>query len=457
MRLHCPLSTHSPCSSALRTVVPVLAFLTLLCACGGGDKAAQGQAASAPTVRATLYDARECRSLPGEVRSQNSVVLSSKISGTVVEVLAAEGDMVDKGQVILRIDDSELRQRVQAVQSTAQQAGLERQALSARAALAKVNRERMQKLYDQQAISRDELDRASTEYMALNKQAQALAASAAAVGHQRAEAKSLMGYSVVTAPFRGVLSRRYVDQGAFVSAGTALAAIDDTQGGYELEAQADESMMPQMSQGMQVLGLVPSLSPVPFLTRLTTIVGRVDPATRTFKVRAAYQAPTLDPALAPTLAPALAPPQNAAQANASQAATPQANRPRAGMFGKVCVPGARAQKLLIPATAVRRRGELTTALAVDDKGILRLRLVKIGGAYLKADLDGQSFLVQAQGEDMNAFASPAHTPAATPGQASPSATPGLMVEVLSGVTEGEVLVNGGPDTLREGDHLAPAK
>lgn len=429
-----------PCRPALLLPL-VLAAGLLVSACGGGDKAPQAKSVSAPTVRAAMFDARECRSLPAEVRSRNSVVLASKISGTVVEVMAAEGDVVEKGQSILRIDDSELRQRVQAVQSTAQQAGLERQALTARSALAKVNMERMQKLFAQQAISQDELDRARTEFQTLKKQEQAMAASAASAGHQGAEARSLLGYSLVTAPFRGVLSRRFVDQGAFVNAGAPLASVDemapggDAQGGYELEAQADESLLPLVGVGMQVLGLVPSLSPAPFITRLTTVVGRVDPATRTFKVRADYKAPALQANATQT---AEQPPgQPSRQDNATQTAngaSAHANRPRAGMFGKVCVPVAKTRKLLIPASAIRQRGELTTALVVDEKGVLRLRLVKIGGAFLKAELDGQSYIVQAQTEALT--------------------EPGVLLEVLSGLTEGETVVNGGPETLREGDHLA---
>lgn len=399
---------------------PILlaAAVVLLAACGGEKKPEQ-RTVSAPTVRAALFEAQECRSLPGEVRSQNSVTLSSKVAGTVTQVLAAEGQIVEKGQVIMRIDDAELKQRVEAAQSNTRQAGLERQALAAQANMARVNLERMRKLFAQEAISRDELDRASTQYEALRKQERAMAASEASAGHQGAEARSLLGYSVVVAPFRGVLSRRYVDQGAFVNAGTPLAAIDDVQGGYELEAQADESLMRQVSPGMEVLGLVPAVSSAPFLTRLTTVVGRVDPATRTFKVRAAYE-----PAGAP----------NAANATASGA-----RRPDPGMFGKVCLPMQRARKLLIPATAVRRRGELSTVLAVDDKSVLRLRLIKTGGAYLKAEIGGRSFIVQAQDEVLTAKTQPA----------------GLMIEVLSGLTPGETIVNGGPDTLREGDRVTP--
>jgi len=277
-----------PHIASICRILFALVLSLLLHACSRGDKPAEPVTVSAPTVRATLYDARECRSLPGEVRSRNSVTLASKISGTVVEVLAVEGAVVEKGQVILRIDDSEIKQRVQAVQSSAQQAGLERQALAARRDMAKTNLERMQKLFAQQVISRDELDRAATEYQALRKQEQALAASAASAGHQGAEAQSLMGYSVVTAPFRGVLSRRFVDQGAFVNAGAPLAAIDDVQSGYELEAQADESLMAQVTIHAGA-GTPSFFSPAPYLPLLSAVVWLVDPATRTYKDKAAMR------------------------------------------------------------------------------------------------------------------------------------------------------------------------
>jgi len=187
---------------------------------------------------------------------------------------------------------------------------------------------------------------------------------------------------------------------------------------------------------------VPSVSQEPFVTRLTAVVGRVDPATRTFKVKAAYEKP-------PPAAPEAASQQNASQQNSTaaqpQVGQPHAGQPHAGMFGKVCVPVARAKKLLIPAGAVRQRGELSTVLAVDDKNVLRLRLVKLGGAYLKAELDGQNYIVQAQTEMLAG---------SDAGKAAPGAMPGLMVEVLSGLAEGEMVVAGGPETLREGDRIA---
>ena len=96
------------------------------------------------------------------------------------------------------------------------------------------------------------------------------------------------------------------------------------------------------------------------------------------------------------------------------------------------------QKLLLPLSGLRRRGELTTALVVDETSVLRLRLIKIGGTYHKAVLDGRTFILQTGAEDLGA------APAGTE----------ILVEVLSGLFAGEEVVLDAPDVTREGDRLA---
>jgi hypothetical protein len=84
-----------------------------------------------------------------------------------------------------------------------------------------------------------------------------------------------------------VLSRRHVDLGAFVQAGTPLAEVDDLTSGFDLVARADESLLGRISQGMTVVALIPSLSAAPFLTTLSAVIGQVDPTSRSFRVKAA--------------------------------------------------------------------------------------------------------------------------------------------------------------------------
>ncbi len=383
---------------------PLLLLAVLLLAACGQDAPpkAEPRSIKAGTLRLSLTEARECTSLPGQVQSRNSVTLASKVSGTVTEILAREGDSLAAGQAILRIDDAELRQREQGARSTAGQAGLESKALAARRAQAKATFDRMQKLLAQNAISRDDVDRARAEYEALASQEKAMAAQSSAAGFQGAEIRALMQYSTVTSPLKGVLSRRHVDLGAFVQAGAPLAEVDDLSSGFDLVARADESLLGRISQGMTVVALIPSLSAAPFLTTLSAVIGQVDPTSRSFRVKAA-----LDFAPSP------------------------------GMFGKICVPVGAAEKLLVPRSALRPRGELTTALIVDGESILRLRIVKTGGIYQKAVLGGQTFILQA-GTDQ-------------PGAAPEGAE--ILVEALSGLSLGDEVVLDAPDVAREGDRL----
>ncbi|MBE1423981.1 RND family efflux transporter MFP subunit [Desulfomicrobium macestii] len=382
----------------------LLSLALLLAACSQDDARSKPEPRTikAQTMRLALTEARECRSLPGQVESRNSVILASKTSGTVTEILAREGDVLTAGQAILRIDDAELRQREQSMRATAGQAGLEGKALAARKAQAKATLERMQKLLRQAAVSRDDVDRAQAEYEALANQEKAMAAQSSAAGFQSAEIRALMQYSTVTSPLNGVLTRRHVDLGAFVQAGTPLAEVDDLKSGFELVAQADESLLGRIEQGMNVVALIPSLSEAPFLTTLSAVIGQVDPASRSFRIKAALDA-----------------------------------TPSPGMYGKVCVPVGTARKLLVPRSALRPRGELTTALIVDSDSTLRLRIVKIGGVYQKAVLGGKTFILQTGTDQFGAVPEGAE----------------ILVEVLSGLSPDDEVVLSAPAVAREGDLL----
>lgn len=381
-----------------------LIILLLLASCSQGDAPSKPEPRTirAHTLRLARTEAHECRSLPGQVESRNSVTLASKTSGTVTEILAREGDVLTAGQIILRIDDAELRQREKSMRATAGQAGLESKALEARKAQAKATLERMQKLLRQAAVSRDDVDRAQAEYEALASQEKAMAAQSSAAGFQGAEIRALMQYSTVTSPLGGVLTRRHVDLGSFVQAGTPLAEVDDLKSGFDLVAQADESLLGRIEQGMNVVALIPSLSEAPFLTTLSAVIGQVDPASRSFRVKAALD-----------------------------------STPSPGMYGKICVPVGTAKKLLVPHSALRPRGELTTALIVDEEGTLRLRIVKIGGAYQKAVLDGQTFILQTGADQL---------------RTAPTGTE-ILVEVLSGLSPDDEVVLDAPAVAREGDRL----
>jgi RND family efflux transporter MFP subunit len=139
--------------------------------------------------------------------------LSTRLMGTVTEVFVREGEAVRRGQLLVRLDtrdlsakDDQVRAGLAAAVSQADEA--ERYAVRIRA------------LYADSAAPRALLDGAEAGV------AQAQAGLAQARGAQR-EVAAVAGYGAVRAPFDGVVSRRFVDPGAFAAPGTPLVTVQD--------------------------------------------------------------------------------------------------------------------------------------------------------------------------------------------------------------------------------------
>ncbi|WP_428563048.1 MAG: efflux RND transporter periplasmic adaptor subunit [Solidesulfovibrio sp. DCME] len=390
--------------------ISLLSLLVAVLVAGcSGDKPRQTtrpRSVSAPVQAVERRPVVECRSFPAEVESEQSVTLASKLTGTVEAVSAREGDSLRAGQPILRIDDKDLTSQEQGLAASREQATREKQALAARATLARTTMERLGRLLGQRAISQEDFDKAKAEYEALTRQVEAAAAQEAATTAKIGELAALRTYAAITAPFDGILAKRYVDQGAFVTAGSPLALVDRSGGGFELTAQVDESLLGGLRQGQTILAAVPALAREPFAVTVSAVVGRVDPASRTFKLKCTLPA-TVPAAL---------------------------GQPRAGMFGRVFVPARTAEKLLVPEACLERRGDLPTALAVDAGGVLRLRVVKTGAVFLAAQFGGQTYL--------------------TDSQAFEGAGGERYADVLSGLSAGDRLACAPGAALRDGDSLA---
>jgi RND family efflux transporter MFP subunit len=383
--------------------------LAVLCSCGGDPPPAPApRVIEAPVGKVAAEEVTECRAFPAQVESRNSVTLASKLSGTVIEISAQEGAALKAGDPIMRIDDKDLQSRSQGLTASMNQAAMERQALTARAAHSKNNLDRLERLAAQKVISQDDFEKAKSEYQALRSEEEAIAARERAVAAQKDELASLAGYTRINSPFDGVLVRRYVDLGAFVSAGQPLALVDDVTGGFDLAAQVDESLLSLVRVGQTVIASVPGLSSEPFASKISAVVGRIDPGSRTFKLK--------------TDVPPLA----------SQDATP----PNAGMFGRVFLPVRTVKKLLLPAACLRLRGDLPVVFTVDADNLAHLRVVKTGGTFRKVGLDGRTYLT-----DSEVYGDSGRE---------------RFLDVISGLAANESLVCGDTGTLREGDRIKQA-
>ncbi|MBM5815082.1 MAG: efflux RND transporter periplasmic adaptor subunit [Cyanobacteria bacterium K_Offshore_surface_m2_239] len=169
----------------------------------------------------------------GELDAVERVNVSPKRQGQLLELLVQEGERVEKGQPIARMDAGDLSDRLEELRANL---------LSAKAELARSRGEleRNLPLYRQGAISLNDLQRFQADYQV---KTMAVAAAQQRIQQRRVEQEEL----IVRAPFPGVISQRFAEPGAFVTPTTAASAT----------AGATSSSIVELSQGLEAIAKVP--------------------------------------------------------------------------------------------------------------------------------------------------------------------------------------------------------
>jgi len=248
----------------------------------------------------------------GSVEPIRTVNVSPKSAGTVEELFVEQGDRVTQGQVIARMDNAQLeaqmvQNRASIAEAQAQlddaingpsgtdigqaEAALEAAEAQlndarARLALAQEERDRSQRLFDQGAISRSDLDRAISESQSASANLQQFFArideaqqrlidtqdgnDAETIAQAEARLRRAQGQlqavevqlndTQIRAPFDGIVTQRFASEGAFVTptatasdvtsaTSTAIVAIAN---GLEVIAEVPEADISRISEGQTV-------------------------------------------------------------------------------------------------------------------------------------------------------------------------------------------------------------
>lgn len=204
------------------------------------------------------------RALPltGSLSPLLQTTVKAQSPGEVLQVTVREGQAVQQGEVLVRIDTRNLE-----AQLAARQAELER--AEADLALAKLNRENSANLLEKKFISQNAYDTAEAAYQA------GLAGVKAAQAQLRL-ARIALDYATVRAPFAGTIAARLVQPGEKVEIGSNLVALVDLAQ-LELQAPAPADDVP----GVQI-GQLASFSVGGFGTRrFSGRVERINPMSDT--------------------------------------------------------------------------------------------------------------------------------------------------------------------------------
>ncbi|HEV8076988.1 MAG TPA: efflux RND transporter periplasmic adaptor subunit, partial [Marinobacter sp.] len=274
----------------------------------------------APTLVAVAFPKRTTVSdrvkAVGNLQAEDSIAVTTELSGRVVQLNLEPGQRVAKGDVLLRFDD--------------RQAQADLQVIEARLADAKRQYDRARQLSTNNNIAIAQMDELRTAADVL--QAQRLAARVHLENHR------------ISAPFAGVIGLSDISLGAYVSAGTRLATLDSTRR-MELNFSIPDRYLGLLTVGLAVQGESPAYPGQSFGGELVALDSRVSELNRSLAVRALID-------------------------NAD-------GRLRPGQFMSASLTLQQREALVIPEQAVIVRGDNSYVFVAED-GIARRLVVSLG-------------------------------------------------------------------------------
>lgn len=269
------------------------------------------------TVQARWETRPTFEEVVGSVQSRQRAEMEAKVSARIERLPVVPGQRVAQGDLLAQLDDRELRARLLQAEATLDQAQKDLQRFTA--------------LVKDGTITQAEFD-----------QVEARARIAEAV---KIEAETLLGYTRITAPFDGVITRKVAEVGDLALPGRPLLVMENPNA-LRLDADVPEALIGGVRSGAELSVTVASV-PHPIPGRVSEIAPAADAQSLTFRVK--LDLPAMDGL-------------------------------RLGQFGRVAVPVEDTSALRVPASAVLLRGQMEMVFVVDE-GRAAMRLVKTGRRF----------------------------------------------------------------------------
>jgi len=348
---HSPIDSTPPADPAARAKVVrgtrIVAVVVVLLLAVGAGRTIVGRMANArvleanvaasatPYVRTTVVRSGEggqTLALPGTLQGFQQAPIAARAAGYVRRWTKDIGSHVAKGEVLAVIEAPEVDQQLSQAEAARQQA-------AAGLALAKSTVDRWEALRRKDVVSQQELDerRSGATQAAAN-----LAAADANVQRLR----QLQGFTRVTAPFDGVITRRNVEVGDLVDSSGKTLFVLTQMDPLRIYVNVPQSYAQLVRAGQKVVVTQAELRGRTFSGEVARSAGAIDPATRTMQVE--INLPNRDGTLLP------------------------------GAYVQVDLPLAGAKTLVVPTNVLLFRGEGTRVALVDADHRVRLKPVTLG-------------------------------------------------------------------------------
>ena len=268
----------------------------------GAKRSPEEEAKPVAVEKVAKKDISKIETLMAEFRPLQEVDVHAKVAGYVQKILVDVGDHVSKGELLAVLEVPELKADLDRAASASRRAGGQVTQAEAELTHAEASHEVAHITYERMAslpkikpslIAQEEIDQAK----ARDAEAEAQVATAkAAIGVAKdrvAEAKAdeervrtLFSYTQITAPFTGIVTKRYADTGAMIPAGTntstqAMPLVRISEDDLlRLVLPVPEAIVPLVRLGAGVQVKVDALNRT-FEGKVWRFTGKVDTSTRT--------------------------------------------------------------------------------------------------------------------------------------------------------------------------------
>ncbi|RWX03750.1 efflux RND transporter periplasmic adaptor subunit [Flavobacterium cerinum] len=226
---------------------------------GGGGKDGKKPPMSVNGVVVAPQEFSNTLSLSGSIEANEQVEIRSEVSGIAEKIFFTEGAKVSQGQVLVKINDVELRAQAGAART--------------RQNLAAENERRARLLLQKEAISQEEYDIASADFKTAQAQTQLINAQIAKTS--------------IRAPFSGTIGLRNISPGTYVTSATLIASLVSSSQ-VKITFSIPEKYASQMKLNSKISFTVAGTTQN-FEAKIYAIEPAVDVATRTLRVRALAQ------------------------------------------------------------------------------------------------------------------------------------------------------------------------
>ena len=258
---------------ALRNVVLTLPLLGILAACGGKQ-----EAPPPPPVRPVKIFTVEgtggaaLREFPGAINASQRAELSFRVGGVLQEIMVREGELVEQGQLLARLDPTDFQIRVNDRMATYE--------------AQRKNFERAEELIVDGNISKQDYDRVEANFRTAEANLKL--------------AQQELAYTELKAPFAGSIGRRDVDNFEEVQAKQAIFQIQNVDR-LDVAIDVPENLVRSLRRGSDETGTEKARrvkatarfegKPDSFDLTFKEVATRADSSTQTFRVTYTMQQP----------------------------------------------------------------------------------------------------------------------------------------------------------------------